>query len=173
MGVAYCNLGLGRFEAARAAADDAIARSAGGVHEFIHALSMAIKGMLLFVTGDLPAGMALVEQAHAIHTRLHDYEGMGVTRSFLAHMTFAQGDYARATALYREALQDLETVGDHPEVARVYSEMGWTALAAGDEPAAQEAFRRAVLTNEAVGSPRGTGLALLGLAAVEAAAGRP
>ena len=51
--------------------------------------------------------------------------------------------------------------------------MGWTTLAAADTRAALHSFRLAVRTNEEVGSPRGTGLALLGLAAVEAAEGWP
>jgi hypothetical protein len=40
-------------------------------------------------------------------------------------------------------------------------------------PAAQRAFHLGARANEEVGSPKGTGLALLGLAAVEAAEGRP
>jgi hypothetical protein len=77
-----------------------------------------------------------------------------------------------AHSRYREALALLETVGDLPEVARVHCDMGWTALAVGDARSARRAFKNAVRTNEVVGSPRGTGLALLGLAAVEAAEGR-
>ena len=60
--------------------------------------------------------------------------------SFLAQMTFAKGDHARALALYHEALASLESVGDHPEIARVHCEMGWTALAAANARAAQQAF---------------------------------
>src|SRR6185503_14883025 len=74
--------------------------------------------------------------------------------------------------LYHEALASLELVGDHPEVARVHSEMGWTALAAADARAARDAFVHAVHEYELVGSARGTGLALLGLSATEAALGR-
>ena len=59
MGVGYCCLSLGRMDDAAAALDEAIARSAGGVCDFVHATSMTIKGMLLFVTGDLEAGMVL------------------------------------------------------------------------------------------------------------------
>jgi hypothetical protein len=66
----------------------------------------------------------------------------------------------------------LETVGDYPEVARVHCEMGWTALAASDSRGAAESFRRAVHAYEGVGSARGTGQALLGLAAGEAAEDR-
>jgi non-specific serine/threonine protein kinase len=173
MGVGYCHLHGGRMEEARAALDEAIARSAGGVFDFMHALSMTLKGMLLFATGDLEAGIALVEQARRIQERLGDCEGGGVALSFLAQMTFAKGDPVRAMALYEDALGALEAVGDHPEIARVHCEMGWTALAAEDARAARHAFRRAVHAYEEVGSPRGTGLALLGLAAVEAAEGRP
>ena len=104
---------------------------------------------------------------------MDDHEGRGVALSFLAQMTFAKGDHARALTLYHEALASLEAVGDHPEIARVHCEMGWTALASADARAAQRAFVRAVHEYEVVGSPRGTGLALLGLAAVEAAEGRP
>jgi tetratricopeptide (TPR) repeat protein len=172
MGVGYCHLSCGRMNRAQAALDEAIRRSAGGVSDFMHALSMTLKGMLLFATGDLEAGMALVEQARRIQERLDDCEGGGVALSFLAQMKTAQGDPVSALGLYREALASFEAVGDHPEIARVHCEMGWTALAAADTGGAQDSFRRAVHAYEAAGSPRGTGLALLGLAAVEAAAGR-
>ena len=171
MGVGYCALHLGRMEEARVALDDAIARSTG-VSDFILSLSLSVKGMLLFTTGDLETGLALVTEGHRVSERIDDYELGGVAVSFLAQMTFAKGDPVRALELYERALGMLETVGDLPEVARVHSEMGWTALAAGNARAALASFRRAVHTNEQVGSPRGTGLALLGIAAVEAAEGR-
>lgn len=100
MGMGYCLLSLGRPDEAAAALDDAIARSRGG-DDFMLALSMTIKGMVLFVTRDLSGGMALVEEA----------------------------------------------------------------LAAGERERAARCFREAVRTNDAVGSARGTGLALMGLAA--------
>jgi non-specific serine/threonine protein kinase len=172
MGMGYCHLHGGRMDAALAAIDDSITRSADGVFDFMRALAMTLKGMLLATTGDLEAGIALVEQARRIQERLDDCEGGGVALSFLAQMTSTQGDQARALRLYREALASFETVGDHPEIARVHCETGWAALTAAETGTAQDSFRRAVHAYEAVGSPRGTGLALLGLAAVEAAEGR-
>ncbi len=172
MGVGYCHLCVGRLDEADAPLREAIARSAGGVSDFIHGLSKSVRGMLLFVRGDLPGGIALVEEAWQIHARYDDHELGGVNRSFLAQMTFAQGDHARALAIYAQALALLEGVGDMPEVARVHCEMGWVALAADQAPAARRSFVQAVKTYEVVGSPRGTGLALLGLAAVDAAEGR-
>jgi predicted ATPase len=168
----YCHLNEGRMDEARATIDEAIERSSGGVNEFIHALSMSLKGMMLFLTGDVEAGMALTLDGLKIQERLGDCEGGGVGLSFLAQMTAAKGDAAGAVAYYRRALDAFETVGDTPEVARVHCEMGWAALSGSDPAAARESFRRAVQTYEVVGSPRGTGLALLGLAAVEAAEGR-
>jgi tetratricopeptide (TPR) repeat protein len=172
MGVGYCCLSLGRMEDAGAALDEARARSAGGVCDFVQALSMTIKGMLLFVTGGLEAGVVLIEEARRIQERLNDREGGGMALSFLAQMSFAKGDLAGAIALYGKALESLAAIGDQPEVARVHCEMGWTALAAADAAAAQRSFRLGVQANEGVGSSKGTGLALLGLAAVEAAEGR-
>jgi len=170
MGVGYCCLSLGRMEESRSALDRAIA--SGGSSEFIRAIAMSIEGMLLFVTGDLDAGMKLVADARRIQEGIADFEGGGVAMSFLAQMTFAKGDPTRALILYEEALRMLREVGDIPEIARVQSEMGWTALAIGDADAALRAFCRAVRTNEQVGSPRGTGLALMGIAAVEVDQGR-
>jgi non-specific serine/threonine protein kinase len=171
MGIGYCHLHAGRMEQANVALEESIARSANGVADFIRGISMTFQSMLLFATGKLDAGIARAEEALRIQERLHDDEGGGVALSFLAQMTFAKGDHARAIELYRESLAKLERV-DQPEVARVHCEMGWTALAAGDARAARQAFVQGVHTNELVGSPRGTGLALLGLAAVEAAEGR-
>ncbi len=172
MYIGYCHLGAGRLDEAGEALAEAISRSAGGVSDFIHALSMTLDGMRRFASGDLDGGMALVEQARRIQQRLDDCEGGGVALSFLAQMTSAKGDHEGALALYRNSVALFERVGDHPEIARVLCEMGWTALAAGDGQSALDSFRRAVMADEAVGSPRGSGLALLGLAAVDAAEGR-
>jgi predicted ATPase len=171
MGVGYCLLSTGRMEEAAVAIDDAIARSTG-VTDFILGMATALKGMLRFATGHLDEGMTIMEEAIRIEARISDHEIRGVATSFLAQMTFSKGDHARALELYREALALLETVGDLPEIARVHSEIGWTALAGSDTREARKAFLNAVRTNEMVGSPRGTGLALLGLAAVEATEGR-
>jgi tetratricopeptide (TPR) repeat protein len=172
MGIGYCHLRAGRLAEARSALEEAIARASGGVSDFIRGLALTLEGMLVFSTGDLDGGIALIEQARRIQERIGDCEGGGVALSFLAQMTSARGDHVGALTLYREALDSFEAVGDNPEIARVHSEMGWTALAVADHSGALDAFRRAVNANEVIGSPRGTGLALLGLAAVEAAEGR-
>jgi tetratricopeptide (TPR) repeat protein len=127
--------------------------------------------MQRFVTGDIPGGLALLESARRIQVRLGDCEGGGLALSFLASITFATGDLPRALALYEEAEATFATVGDKPEMARVQCEMGYAALAGEDVPEARRMFQRALRTYDEVGSPRGTGQALIGLAAAEAAAG--
>ncbi len=172
MGIGYTHLNVGRLDEAGAPLDEAIARSAGGKDDFMHSLLLSLKGMLLFQLGEQDDGMQLAEDGLRIQQRQKDCEGGGITLSLLASMSFARGDLARARELYADSLSTFEEVGDRPEIARVHCETGWTALADDDGSAAGRAFRRAVQAYEEVGSPRGTGLALLGLAAVEAAAGR-
>ncbi|MEJ2205666.1 MAG: protein kinase [Gemmatimonadota bacterium] len=171
MGMGYCNLSLERIDAAAEALDKAIARAAP-VDAMMQALAMSIKGMLLFATGERDAGVNLVQDARRIQEGIGDHEGGGLAQSFLAQMAFAHGDPGMALTQYGEALTMFEIVGDLPEIARVLCEMGWTALAASQPHAATESFSKAVNAYESVGSARGTGHALLGLAAVEAAEGR-
>ncbi|MCM2257700.1 MAG: serine/threonine-protein kinase [Vicinamibacteria bacterium] len=168
MGIGYCLVSLGRPEESALALDDAIVRSREVSDLLILGLSMAFRGLIRFTAGDRPGGLALTAEACAIQARNEDHEGGGIAQSLLAQMTFENGDPVRALALYEEAAALFQGV-DHPELARVQGEMGWVALAAGDPRRAARCFRQAVRTNEMVGSARGTGLALMGLAAVEAA----
>jgi predicted ATPase/tRNA A-37 threonylcarbamoyl transferase component Bud32 len=172
MGMGYIYLSTGRMDEARAALEESIERSRAASNEFLLAFSTAIKGMLHFVTGDLDGGIALVEQARTLQIRLADYEGLGLALSFLAQMHFAKGDHPRALGLYRDAIAAFEVIGDRPELARVQCEFGWTALAHADIAESRRSFQQALRSYDEVGSPRGAGLALMGLAAVDAADGR-
>jgi tetratricopeptide (TPR) repeat protein len=172
MGMAYIHLNCGRLAEAHEPIDRAITLSANGVCDFMHPLSLTLKGMLLFQEGKLDDGIRLVEEGLQIQRRMKDCEGGGIALSFLASMSFARGNLTRARELYVDSERTFEEVGDRPEVARVQCEAGWTALADNDPTAASSIFRKALLTYEEVGSPRGIGLAMLGLAAVEAAEGR-
>ena len=173
MMLGYVHLATGQMDEAGRALDEAITRGEACGAAFIKALALSIKGLLVFVTGDVDAGMRLIEEARRIQVRIGDYEGGGLAISFLAQMTFVKGEYASALAIYRDALESFDTVGDRPEVARVQCEMGWTALAANDLADARRWFLRSLRTYDETGSPRGLGQALIGLAAAEAAAGRP
>jgi predicted ATPase/tRNA A-37 threonylcarbamoyl transferase component Bud32 len=170
-GVGYAYLGMGAAVEAGPPLDDGIAHAARGGSEFLLSLLQTIKGMQMFVTGDLEGGRALVEQARRIQIRIGDFEGGGVALSFLASMAFAGGDLPAALRLYRESEVAFGAVGDKPELARVQCETGYAALAGGDLPEARRSFLRALRTYDEVGSSPGVGQALIGLAATEAAAG--
>jgi predicted ATPase len=169
----YLNLLKGLPAEALAPMDESILRASAAGDEFLAAVGMSMKAMLVFLGGDLEGGLALVQEAREIQSRIGDYEGSGLALSFLAQMTFAKGDHAGAMEAFREALAAFERVGDRPEIARLHCEMGWAALGSGNAGEAQQAFVAAVRTYQEVGSAPGTGQALLGLAAVAAAEDRP
>lgn len=168
----YDNMLLGRPDDAQGPIEECRGRALAVGDEFLAGIATAMKGMLVFLGGDLEGGLALVREAHEIQVRIGDFEGGGLALSFLAQMTFARGDHAGAVETFRQALASFQAVGDRPEIARLQCEMGWAALGAGDPDDAQRAFAAAVRTYEEVGSAPGTGQALMGLAAVEAAQGR-
>ena len=172
MCVGYGHMSVGRMEESGVALDEAMAISERTGLDFLLSLSMSMKGLQQFVCGSADVGFGLLTQARKIQTRIGDFEGGGLALSFLAQMTAAKGEFGRALELYGQAVLSFERVGDRPELARVHSEIGWTALSASRIPVAREAFRRSLRVYDEVGSPRGIGLALTGLAAAEAAEGR-
>jgi serine/threonine-protein kinase PknK len=169
--IGYVHLGLGQLDLAKKHLEAGIEGAEREGLEFLNALARAVNGMRMFAAGDHDAGVEMVESARHIQTRIGDFEGGGVALSLLASMKFADGDLTGAVRLYREAEISFKTVGDVPEIARVQCELGYAALAAERLDEARDIFLRAVRTYDKVGSPRGTGQALIGLAAVEAAAG--
>jgi predicted ATPase/tRNA A-37 threonylcarbamoyl transferase component Bud32 len=171
LGLGYLYLGMGRLDEARAPLEEAIQGAERGEFDFLNSLARTVNGMRMFVAGDVEDGMAMVESARRIQLRIGDFEGGGMALSFLASMKFAKGELPAAIQLYREAEDSFEMIGDKPEMARVQCEMGYAALAAASLEKARRMFERALRTYDEVGSPRGAGQALLGLAATEAAAG--
>jgi len=172
IGVAYANVGVGNMEEAASTLEKGIACAARAQSDFLLSLGLTIQGMLRFLTGDLAGGRSLVEQGRRIQIRIGDHEIGGMALSFLASMTFASGDLDGALRLYRDSEGSFELIGDKPEMARVQCEMGYAALAGGNVAEARQMFQRALRTHHEIGSPRGTGEALVGLAAAEAALGK-
>ena len=170
-GMGYAALGMGRPEDAGSPLEESIRLGERAGNQFLTALMKSMRGMWLFIQGDIDGGIAMIDEARRIQVPAGDYEGGGLALSFLASMTFAKGDLDAALDLYREAEASFATIGDKPEVARVQCEMGYVELAGKSAARARWTFQRAVRTYDEVGSPRGTGQALVGLAAAEAAAG--
>ncbi len=170
-GAGYALLGMGRPADAAQPLDEAIVLAERAGSAYLTGLMKTIMGMQRFMEGDVDGGIALIEAARRLQIPNGDFEGGGMALSFLASMTFAKGDLPGALAFYQESEASFATVGDKPEVARVQCEMGYAELAGGSPAASRWTFQRALRTYDEVGSPRGTGQALMGLAAAEAAIG--
>jgi hypothetical protein len=109
----------------------------------------------------------------AIQRSIDDREGTGLSLGGLASLASASGDMARAIDLYRQSLAAYESIGDRAEEARILAETAWSHLSASDPLAARRSFFDSAQAYSDVGSVRGVGTSLVGLAAVEAVEGRP
>ena len=94
-------------------------------------------------------------------------EGAGLSLGGLAALAAGGGNLADALDLYRQALAAFQTIGDRAEEARILDEMAWTYLRNQDPAQARRSFLDAVRAYTDVGSVRGVGLSLIGLAATE------
>ncbi len=170
--MSYIRLSTGRMQEAVAAMHAANAAARTANLRMIEGMSRAFLGFATFLSGDAAAGNTMIADALRILEHNREFEGRGITLSFLAQMELAAGNTDRGLATYAAAEHAFARVGDKPEVARVQGERAWAALGAGNLDEAAEQFLRSLRTYDEVGSPRGIGQALLGLAVTEEAAGR-
>jgi predicted ATPase len=175
--VAVCQstLGLLGYEPEDAFRWASLGIEQGRVHgfDFTLGIGLCFEGMLHVVNGDPAAAQARFTEALEIQRRHDDLEGAGLSLGGLAHLAAARGDTDEALELYRQSLAAFEGVGDRGEEARILSEMAWTYLASGDRALARTYFFESVQAHEDIGSVRGVGQALVGLAAAEALEDRP
>lgn len=87
--------------------------------------------------------------------------------------TAVRGEAESALGLYDRSLEAFGRVGDHAEEARILSEMASVLFSGGDAEAARERYCDSIRAYSDIGSVRGVGLSLLGLAAVASLVGRP
>ena len=135
------------------------------------AQALGFLGLIEALTGRAEAARHHFDAALAIQTPIGDFEGAGVAHSGLGALAAGAGDHEAALGHYECALQDLETVGDRPEQARVLDGMAWSALALDQIDRARTCFLASLTAYEEVASERGVGIALTGLAATAAAQG--
>ena len=128
-------------------------------------------GVLSLIDQDLAEARVQYSSAYRVFKVIPDYEGIGCSQSGIAMVSFITRDYQAALQNYKEALEAYERIGDRPEIARVLSEMAWTLLAAGNSNSARQYALDSVQAHREVGSMRGVGLSLYGLAACEAVEG--
>ncbi len=170
LGLGYLGIDMDRaLEWSREAIDRGRARGSTWALGF----SLTIDGILHSVSGDMATAASRYDEALVIQRSLDDREGSGLSLSGLAQLASMSGDLPKATDLYRQSLAAFEAIGDRAEEARILSEMAWTHLSADDPVAARRSFLDSVQAYDDVGSVRGIGTSMIGLAAVEAVEGRP
>ncbi|NND70510.1 MAG: tetratricopeptide repeat protein, partial [Rhodothermales bacterium] len=163
----------GDLDKARVSLDEAVAIARTINEDMSLGLSLYFQGVLELASGNLDAATESLEEALSIQQRIQDYEGKGGSLSALAAVAGAQSKHLEAVELYRESIASFQKVGDRPEEARVLGEIGWQHLALKNVDEARQGFLASLRAYDEVGSVRGKGVTLFGLAATETVDGNP
>lgn len=154
-------------------AQQAIDRSRAVKFEWALGIALTVNALLLIVAGEPGLARDRFEEALGIQRRLGDAEGAGMSLGGLAQLAVAANEISEALHLYGESLSEFEAVGDRGEVARILSEIAWTYVGDGNSAQARAYFVKSIQAHTDIGSLRGVGRSLVGLAASEAVDQRP
>jgi tetratricopeptide (TPR) repeat protein len=168
-GVTY--LTAGDIAAARPWLEEAVRRGRQADLKWELGLSLGFLGIVESVCGNGDVARALFDEALAIQRPIGDRQGLGTALGGIAALEAAAGRPEQALAYYREALTAYDECGDRPEEARILDAIAWTALSMERADEARQYFAESLRAYEDVGSVRGIGIALLGLAATWSAEG--
>jgi predicted ATPase/class 3 adenylate cyclase len=161
------------LEAARAAMTESIEGSRALGFVWAEGFALALLGLVEAAAGDEDAARASYTKGLDIQRQVGDAEGAGLSLGGLAQLAVLRGDHEGGLDLYRQSLASFEAIGDRAEEARILSEIAWTHLEVGDSALARRSFVESVQAYTDIGSVRGVGLSLVGLAAAQALGGRP
>lgn len=153
--------------------EDAVDQFRKGSHQYMLGFALWQNGLLKLISGGLENAEQSYSEALSIFEKLRDDEGKGCAQSGLSMLKFIGGSYEDAIELYQGALKAFQNVGDRPEQARVLYEISWAYLAIGNTDTAWKCILESIQAHQEVGSTRGIGLSLNGLAAVHAVKGSP
>ena len=151
---------------------EAIDRSRAQKYPLALGFALSFDGILNTVSGDTTMAASRYTEALAIQRQFDHKEGSGLSLGGLAQLAALSGDHGKAIELYQESRAAFEAIGDRAEEARILNEMAWTHLALGDQTAARRFFFESAAAYLDIGSVRGVGTSMIGLAAVETAEGR-
>jgi predicted ATPase/class 3 adenylate cyclase len=161
------------FEVALQYSHEAVARCRELDNDYWLGFTLWQHGLVQMINGDLETAKESLSESLSLFQKTKDNEGKGCAQSGLAMLEFIACDYENAIESYQDALSAFEAVGDRPEEARVLSEMSWTYLAHKNTVGARKCIMDSIQAYQEVGSTRGIGLSLNGLAAIEAVEGHP
>jgi predicted ATPase/class 3 adenylate cyclase/tetratricopeptide (TPR) repeat protein len=151
---------------------EAIDRSRAQTYPLALGFALSFAGIVNAVSGDIATAASRYTEALSVQRRFDDKEGSGLSLGGLAQLASLSGDHGKAIKLYQESLAAFEAIGDRAEEARILNEMAWTYLGLNDPTAARRFFFESAAAYLDVGSVRGVGTSMIGLAAVETAEGR-
>jgi tetratricopeptide (TPR) repeat protein len=158
-------MALGEINMATRYSREAVDLSRKLEYEWSLGLALTFNGVLSFASGDAATARGSYGEALIIQRRIGDNEGIALSLGGLAQLSSMEGKTEEAIELYKESLTFFEAMGDRAEEARILEEMAWTILTMEQTPGARGYFLDAVQAYKEVGSMRGVGLALMGLAA--------
>lgn len=153
-------------------AEESIERSRAEGFLWAEGFALTADGMLRSLADDQNEAEEQFAAALAIQRSLGDEEGAGLSLGGLASLAARRDDLDTALDLYLQSLDAFAICGDRAEEARIVAELAWTQLRQGTTGLARRSFLASVQAYTDVGSVRGVGIALTGLAATEAADGR-
>lgn len=136
-------------------------------NQFLLGQALVFNGIAHLITGQSDRARSRFEEVLAIHKNTKDMESGGLALSNLAVLASLAKNYDESIRLYQESLKCYVSIEDHAEEARVHSEMGWTCLGMKNTKNSRDHFLSSIHLYEKVGSIRGIGLALIGIAAIE------
>ena len=171
MFIAY--LGLGKIPEASVCVAACIQHFKEAGNNFHIGFGHSASGIMHTIKGELDDAKKSYELALSIQTKVPDLEGGGLSQGGLALLSSIHGLYNESIELYRTALDSFATIGDRAEEARILEEMAWVFLKTKNSIEARRYFLDSILAYEDVGSVRGIGIALLGIAGVESAENHP
>ncbi len=173
LGMFLSYIALGRIEEASEQQKQNMLVSVELNDEFYLAFAHDCKGILHLVKGELDDAVSSYSKAVELQQRIPDLEGGGVSLGGLALIASIRGNYETSIDLYRSTLNSFLTIGDPAEEARILEEMAWVFLKMKNASEARAYFLRSIRAYEGIGSVRGMGLALMGIAGVESVSGNP
>ena len=148
-----------------------LCRAAG--YHWTLGFALAFLGVVNAIRGNIETAGTRYDEALRIQRKIGDFEGAGLSLGGLALLATMKGGMSEGIRLYQESLASYELIGSRAEEARIHYEMAWTYLTMGNTHAARNHFFNAIQAYQEVGSVRGIGYGLIGLAALESAENRP
>lgn len=114
-----------------------------GGDELAYALALGEMGIDLRRLGRMTEAVEVYEEALAIYVRRQNPEGIGRTSFNLGNVYASTGDLATAERLFKEALTQVEKIGDVRGLSFIHGGLGQVYQASANRPLARTHFERA------------------------------